>query len=161
MISWDLIGRQGLVHTWITFAYADLLFRGQNVFKHFITSLTKYKSCQKLEPSIKAKLHTNSNRSSLQDGQVTISRVKVTKISQDNEFEDIGIVLSKYKFKQYSSAINHHTCNKSTNLQLPWRCTKSNASRRWTSGYVLWYSTLFTLSHFPARSLGSEQCPIV
>ena len=33
------------------------------------------------------------------------------------------------------TAINHRTCNKSTNLELLFRCTKSNTSSRWASGY--------------------------
>ena len=61
---------------------------------------------------------------------------ELKKISQHNAFEDISSCSQNTRFNNIiETAFKQRTCNKSTNLRLSFRCTKSNPSRHWASGY--------------------------
>ena len=107
---------KGLVHNMNNICIRrTIVLRQKNHIKHFICSFKKYKSFTLK----KAKFRTNSNCSSLQDGQVTISWVRVAK--RTASYRD-RIQKIKTSFNDIiRTAINHDTYKKPTNLKLSFR----------------------------------------
>ena len=137
----------------------SIVLRQKDVWKIFIASLTKYKASTLKN----AKLCTDSNCSSLQDGQVTISWVRFAKKSRKLPYiEDISSLYKNTSFNDIiRTAMNHGTCNMLRTLSCPSGVRNPKWIDREPLVNIAWCSALFTSFHFSALSSIYKQCPIV